>query len=173
MRSINRFFWGMLFILLGACLMLNHFLNWNIPVGTVITAFILIYLGIIIIFGKAPYKDRHADVFTNECIVSSSSDDEYNVIFGRKNVDLSSIALEDKIRVIKVDYIFSRGSIIINSEMPAIVRVDSAFAGARMPDGNSISFGDYKYCTKTYNAEMPHLEIKADALFSNLEIIEK
>lgn len=173
MRFFSRFFWGLLFILLGACLMLNHFLGWDIPVGTIIIAFILIYLGIVIIFGKAPYTDRHHNVFDGECIVSSSSEHEYDVVFGRKNVDLSGIVLEDKNRVIKVDYVFSSGMLIINREMPVIVRVDAAFAGAKMPDGSSISFGDHTYCTKNYNSGIPHLEIKADAVFSSLEIIEK
>lgn len=173
MKFFNRLFWGMLLILLGICLMLNHFLGWSIPLGTMAVAFILIYLGIIIIFGKAEYKGGHNTIFSSGSAVTSSTEDEYNVIFGRENVDLSNVILQDKTRKIKVDYVFSSGSLIINSEMPVIVKVDSAFASARMPDGNSISFGNYTYSTKNFNAGIPHLEIKADAVFSNLEIIER
>jgi hypothetical protein len=54
-----------------------------------------------------------------------------------------------------------------------VIRTNAAFASAEMPDGNSISFGNYSYKTKTFSPGTNYLEIEASVVFGKLSIIER
>lgn len=53
------------------------------------------------------------------------------------------------------------------------IKVDAAFASAKMPDGNRISFGDYTYQTKSLKEGEDYLRVDADVVFGELVIEER
>jgi hypothetical protein len=173
MKLFGNLFWGLLLIVIGAGLLLKHFFNIDIPLGSIIFGLVLIYLGLVIAFGKPVRNIDNNAIFQNSNIQSSNGRNEYNMVFSNSTVDLSSINVSDNLITAKVNAVFSRGVIIIDSMKPMVVKANSAFASAGFPDGNSISFGEYTYRSKNYREREPYIEVKADVVFGRLDIVEK
>ncbi len=57
--------------------------------------------------------------------------------------------------------------------MPAKIIVNSVFAGARMPDGNTIAFGQYTYKSDSLKEDTSFLQVQANVVFGGLQIINK
>jgi predicted membrane protein len=169
-------FWGSILILLGLSVIIRIVFNVHVPLFRIVFALIIIYFGIRILVGGSWCRGNcnSNTVFFSDTKAEFAKDSkEYNIFFGKGIVDLtdSSLALQKK--KIKVTTVFGSGEIRISPEVPAIVRVTSAFAGAKMPDGNIISFGEYIYKTKSYSDKSDHVRIDAKVVFGSLEISER
>jgi predicted membrane protein len=169
----SGFFWGTLLIVLGAIIILKVLFNIDIPIFRILFAVLLIYFGIRILAGGfccgTPKKTA---VFSEPGIVNvKPSGNEYKVVFGKGVIDLSDLSLEKGAVQKKVDTVFGSCTIKINPELPVLVRVKSAFAGARMPDGNVATFGEYIYRSKNYKDGAPALTIDANVAFGELNIV--
>lgn len=173
MRVFNDFFWGILLIVIGVILLLKYILNINIPVFRTILGVLFIYIGITIIIGGTGIKDKSNIIFSSGRIKGSSIQREYNIIFGSGTIDLSDIEIIDETKKIEVNTIFSQGTIIIKEGTPVVIKASSAFAQARTPDGVNINFGDTTYKPKDFDSSKPYIEIDANVVFGNLEIIER
>ena len=53
------------------------------------------------------------------------------------------------------------------------VYINAAFAGARTPDNNNISFGNYVYQTESAKKAEKCLEVDVHTVFGGVNIIEK
>lgn len=166
-------FWGVLLILLGVSLLLKILFNISIPIFRIAFALLLIYLGIKILLGGHGIEKRKNTVLFNDARIEySDAFDEYNVVFGKGVIDLSNISLGNRTIEVKVNTVFGEGAIKINPTLPTEILVNSAFAGARMPDGNTISFGNYTYKSKNFKEGENHLKITSNVVFGSLKIIE-
>lgn len=58
------------------------------------------------------------------------------------------------------------------SAQPLKIKVDAAFAGAKMPDGNMIPFGEYYYRTPTIQSEQPYGKVEVNVVFGAMELSE-
>lgn len=182
----RNYFWGILFILIGFTYVARQILDIYFPIGTLVIAFVLIYWGISLITGHSGKREHHFHeregnyhagneqnmIFSNCEMKANSEQDKYNLIFSSGIIDLRTLQIPLEKRTIKVDVIFSKGLIRINPDIPAIIKVDSAFASARFPSHTQISFGNYTYFTRSYKEGMPHLNIKVDVVFGSVDIIE-
>lgn len=172
MRFSGEYFIGVILIILGVLLLARHLFNLNIPVFRILMGAIFIFIGISIAFGG--FRGKGSDiVFSSHNIEVLSPEREYNFIFSNGVVDFSKVPPPDKIQGVKVNTIFSDGTIIINPQTPVVIKTNAAFASANMPDGNSISFGNYNYKTRSITPGANYLEIEASVVFGRLSIIER
>ena len=166
-------FWGALLILLGISIILKVVLGIHFPFFRLIVAVLIIYFGIRILIGAPLCKVTRGDVFFREGNISSGASGKYDVVFGKGVIDLSDIKLEKETIKKQVSAVFGEGIIKINPEMPVKIVVNSAFAGARFPDGNLVTFGKYTYTTKSFKEGEKHLLVEANAVFGALEVVNK
>jgi predicted membrane protein len=169
-------FWGSILILLGLSVIFRIVFNVHIPLFRVIFALVIIYFGIRILAGGSWCRGNCSSntVFFNEARSDLTGDSkEYNIVFGKGIVDLTDSSLVLQKKRISITTVFGSGEIRVNHDVPAIVRVTSAFSGARMPDGNMISFGEYVYKTKSYSDKSDFVRIDAKVVFGSLEISER
>jgi predicted membrane protein len=169
-------FWGIFFLILGVTIILKTFFNINIPLFRIIFALFFIWIGIKILIGGPIFKSNKNGVVFGEARIDAGdinqSKDEYSIVFGRGTIDLTKIELDKINNEININTIFAYSMIKLNSEIPAVINVDSAFARAKFPDETETSFGSYTYKTKSFNEEKPYFKIKVDLIFGALDIIE-
>jgi predicted membrane protein len=169
-------FWGSILILLGISVIIRIVFNIHVPLVRIVFALILIYFGVRVLIGGSWCRstcNTNTVLFSEVKTEFTKDSNEYNIIFGKGSVSFTDSALAANNRKIKVNTIFSAGEIKINPALPAIITVNSAFAGAKMPDGTIISFGKYIYKTKGFSENSPALRIDATVVFGGLEITEK
>lgn len=171
MRLFGTLFWGLLFIVVGCAFIVKYVLNLDIPILTIIIGFILIYLGMAIILGGSTTNRKHSVFFGESSIKTENPNNEYNFVFSKGSIDLTGVKLENMDKYIKVHTVFADGTVKISPDIPAILKVTSAFGTANLP-GNSITFGEYTYRTKNYKDGAPCLRIEADVVFGKLDVIE-
>jgi len=163
------FFWGLLILLLGLSIILRAVFNLNIPLVRIFIAIILIYFGIRMLMGGG--WNRPAWVFSKTNISSTETvQKEYSVVFGSANIDLSGVAIDKDSVKSEINVVFGSAVVKVNPNVPTKIILNSAFAGAKTPDGNTTAMGKYIYKTPSYKEDSPCLLIEADAVFSALEI---
>lgn len=172
MRLSGDFFWGLLFIVIGVALVTKYVFHFNIPVLRIVFGFILIYLGLSVLFGGSLIRGKGDIIFGSDSIRATDAKDEYNIIFGSGTVDLTDMGTPSTNRRIDVNTIFSSGNIKIRGDVPIVIKVDSAFSASHFPNGTTISFGDYTYKTRGYREREPYILIEADVVFGQFNIIE-
>jgi len=161
-------FWGILLIVLGILVLLKVF------VFRVILALLLIYAGIKILTGGPIFKKgKNTIMFTDAKIEAANYSEKYNILFGKGVLDFSNISLTNASIKAEINTIFAAGTIKINPALPTEIIVSSAFSGAKMPDGNVVSFGKYTYKTSNFKPEENHLTIQANIVFAGLQIVGK
>ncbi len=158
-------FWGLMVILIGVAIIVNVTFNLKLPLFRIIMAMFFIFIGIsILLKGFGPNKSK--DVIFNETDMTySESNKEYNIVFGKGNIDLSSMAEVKENQVIEINCVFGDADVKINTKIPVKLKIDSAFASALTPDGNTITFGNYTYTSPSYDTNQPFLKIKANVVF--------
>lgn len=167
-------FWGIVFLIFGATIILKALFNINIPLFRLFIAFVFIWIGIRILIGGPVFKSSKGGVIFGEARIDASENknfkDELNTIFGKSIIDLTKNSVNDD--TIKINVIFGHSKIKLNKDLPALVKLDSAFAGAKLPDETVTSFGNYVYKTKSYETDKPYLKVKVDVVFGAVDIVE-
>lgn len=167
-------FWGVLLILLGASILVKVLFNITIPILRIAFALLLVYLGIKILTGGPLFRKGKCSVWFGESkIEATSSSEKYDIVFGKGVIDLSKISLTGGSIKAEINTVFGAGIVKINPELPTQIIVNSAFSGAKMPDGNVISFGKYTYKSANFKPEENHLFIEANVVFGGLEVVTK
>lgn len=167
-------FWGLLLVVLGLFMILKVVFNIDFPLFKVIIAFLLIYFGLKILFGsfRTPCiqtKDNEV-VFGEKRFSHPETNRDYSVVFGKAVYDFRDIDLKGEKQSIKISTVFGATIIKINKSTPVKIKVESAFAGTELPNGNSAVFGSTTYTSPDFNPEQPHLEIKLEVVFGGCEV---
>jgi predicted membrane protein len=170
-------FWGSILVLLGLSVIVRIVFNIHVPLVRIVFALVIIYLGVRVLVGgtwnRCGGPNASTVVFSDVKTELPKDSTEYNIIFGKGVVKLDSAALAEKNKKVKINTVFGATEIVVSSNIPAIIRVTSAFSGARMPDGNIISFGEYVYKTKAVSDPAKALHVDASVVFGGLEIREQ
>ena len=168
-------FWGLILILLGLSVIIQVVFHIHIPFFRILFAIILIYWGISLLTGGriCHHSSKSSFCVTDSTIASSDIKSDYNVLFGKEYIDLSNPDLAAKNTNVRVNTVFGSVTIKIDPQVPTIIEVSSAFAGAQLPDKNTISFGNYTYKTKSYSRDINRLKIDARVVFGEFRIVEK
>ncbi len=144
-------FWGIFLVLLGLSFILKVAFNVDFPMIRIVVALFFIYLGIKIFVGKdfKIFEHNHTEnalFFGQRTILNISDGMEYNVIFGHGILDLRNYNFTDSQTIhVKLNTIFGSSDIIYTDSIPIKVKSTSAFAGTKLPDGNTTSFGTFEY----------------------------
>jgi predicted membrane protein len=172
-------FWGSLLILWGISIIIKSVFHVDIPIFSIILAFIFIYIGIHILTGGFKFQgraDQYSIIFGEGVLKYQEKDNkpaEYSVIFGKGTIDLTGISVEKKNIYIKANTIFGQGNIEIDSRLPVIVKANVAFASTTLPDNSMATFGKYVYKSPDYQPDKNHLELETDVVFGGISIIVK
>ncbi len=168
-------FWGTVVILMGLSIILNAVFGIHIPLFRIIFALILIYIGIKILTGGSCWRNDRMNACFNEKTVCSSSvkDNDYSIVFGKANYDLSAISLEGKSINASVNVVFGEAKVKVNTNMPVRIVAGSAFGEAVLPNGNTVAFGKSIYESPSFKEGSPALNIKADVAFGSLKISDR
>lgn len=143
----------------------------NIPVFRIVISVLLIYMGLRILFGGFAFEKSNRNVIFNDNQIKVATAGDYNIIFGRGIVDLTDYSAEAHTRI-EINTIFGSGVVKLNPDQPLKITVNSVFAGAKMPDGNMISFRKYIYQTPGYQENKPYGEVEVNVVFGELQLTE-
>lgn len=167
-------FLGVLLVLIGLAAIFRILFDVNL--FGVLFAFFLIFLGVTMLIGK-PWmlrvnRDARNTMFDDRTVLEQPNDNsEYNVIFGRSVYDFRNIKFPDNEPVrVKINTVFGNSVILINKNTPVKIKSDAVFAGASMPDGNSVAFGSIQYTTDTFGVALNPLIIEAPVVFGALQV---
>ena len=162
-------FWGVLLILLGITLLLNTAFGIHIPFFSLLFAFILIYIGMRILLGRRHWwHDRHA--FEDQHIDSVRPGDHHEVVFGRSDIDLTHVVLQDKVHHVEINTVFGSSVVEVDSRMPVKILASAAFGAVHLPDGNATAFGEYTWRSPALDESKPYLAIRIASVFAGVQV---
>ena len=175
MRMGPAIFWGLFLIVIGFALIIKYVFNLDIPVGKIFIALFFIFIGIKLLVGQTKFfhtSKKETDIIFNDARLNGKdiSASEYNVIFGKLVLDLRDIELSDLPKRLEINTIFGATEILINDSLPIHIKAEAVFSGARLPNGNTVTFGSSEYSTFSYNPSDKFLMIKSDVIFGGLEV---
>lgn len=177
MKMAPGFFWGLILIFIGLAIIFR--IVFDVNLFRIVIAVVIILIGIRILLGKSWIPERSKkdkDTFFSERTYKEMPADrtEYNVIFGKSVYDFTGmdVKLQETVSI-KINVIFGAAIIRINPDMPVKIKSEAVFGGSRMPDGNTVAFGNITYNTDSFKREDPHFYIESDVVFGGIEIINK
>lgn len=131
---------------------------------------LVVLFGIFILFNGFGFQDSSNVVFREGTIRVSEVQNEYNIIFSSGIVDLSKVKIEDEVKKTKVNPIFAEGRVILNPNVPTLIKASSAFGELELPDRSSVIFNSQKFKIGDLSTDQGYLEIEANAVFGKLKI---
>ena len=165
-------FWGLILIVIGLSIIFRIFFDIN--VFRVVIAIVFILIGIKILIGRPVFHSTEGenDVFFGEKMISSMPEDgmTYNTIFGRTIYDFRDTNRVDQGTRISVSTVFGSTEILLSPSVPVKIKADAAFAEVKMPNNNSVSFGNITYVSDNVTDTTSVLEIDAHVVFGTLKI---
>jgi len=171
MRLFGGAFIGIIFLAVGLILLLNSFFNFNINIFKLIVGIVIVLFGVFILFNGFGFEDSRNIIFRKGIIRVSEVQDEYNIIFASGTVDLSKVKIDNSVERVKINTIFAEGKVILNPDVPTLIKASSAFGELELPDRSSVVFGSKEYKIGEISANQGYLEIEASAVFGKLKFI--
>jgi len=171
MRLCGGIFMGIIFLTVGIILLLNSFFNFNINMFKLIIGIVIVLFGVFVLFNGFGFQDSRNIVFKEGIIRVSEVQDEYNIIFASGTVDLSKVRVEDEVKKIEINTIFAEGKVILDPDVPTLIKASSAFGDLKLPDRSSVVFGSQKYRIGDVSTNQGYLEIEASVVFGSLKFI--
>jgi len=161
-------------VILGLSLIFRIVFNIDFPFFKILIAFILIYFGVKMLFGSfhgPRIETRESDVVFGEKIFSTpESNRDYSVVFGKGVYDFRDIEFKNGKQSVKISTVFGASVIKVNKNTALRVKVESAFAGVDLPNGNSAVFGSTTYTSPDFDLEKPFLDLKIECVFGGCEV---
>jgi len=177
MRLFNTYFWSGLLIVAGLLMIVKYSLNLRFSTPRILFGLIIIYIGCFVLFGGSGWPGSIRSganlIFGNGHIPVQATEDEYNIIFSNGSIDLMDMDEVPFGREIEVNVVFGNGTLRINPDIPIVIKMSAAFGSVQGPDRSSAGFGENVYRTPAAQAGEDYMEIKANAVFGRLEIIER
>jgi hypothetical protein len=171
MKTMNwSIFLGILLVLFGISLILKVIFNIDIPVVRVVIALFLIYLGIRLFIGRdfsliPRHENENTIAFGQRTINKIEDNTEYNVVFGKGILDLRNAHPADSQEIsIRLNTIFGSSDVLYNDSIPLKIRSTSAFAGTKLPNGNTEAFGTFEFNTDS-SYKKPFVRIETTTVF--------
>jgi len=174
MKMGPSLFWGLLLVILGLSLIFRIVFNIDFPLFKIFIAFVLIYFGVKMLFGSfngPKFETKETEVVFNEKqYANPESNRDYSVVFGKGVYDFRDFDLKGEKQRVKISTVFGATVIKISKTMPVRIKVESAFAGTDLPDGNSAVFGSTTYTSPGFDSEKPYLDLKLEVVFGGCEV---
>lgn len=166
-------FWGIILIIIGLSIIFK--VIFDISIFRVVLAIAFILIGVKLLIGRPVFhqKDKDDNVIFGERTVRSNPihDTDYNTVFGKTIYDFRDMeSLTDRKTKITLNTVFGSTEVILPPELPVIIHADAVFASARLPNGNTVAFGDADYRSETARTDTSSLYIEAHVVFGGLDI---
>jgi predicted membrane protein len=164
-------FWGVIVVLIGVSIILNVVLGVKIPLFRVVFGLLLIYWGVSLLAGsRFGARAGNSTIFSDTQVKPVAPAKEYNILFGKGEIDLTGVQLQPGRNRVEINTVFGASVLRLNPDVPVSLEVSAAFSGARLPDGNTISFGDQSWLSPGFKADTAWLEVKASVVFGGMEV---
>lgn len=153
-------FIGMFLVLGGLTIFVDVIFRIHLPFMRIMLGLTLIYLGVSILLRglnvRQPwlFSDPHSVIFQNTTLrptANSADSRELNVLFSQGIIDLTALSPQDHDITLKVNVVFGNAIVVFDPRVPIKVIATSAFAGCRMPNGESMIFGERIYASPGYD----------------------
>ncbi len=165
MRIMNAIIIPIIVILFGIWLLFRHLLPINISFFRLLAGIVVILVGINLIAGafQNNYSKGSAGINNAQTV---GDELRYDTVFGQNNIDIDKNMLAGK--NIKLDCVF--GSLVLKLPKDEAYRFETncAFGNIRLPDGQSVSFGDMVF-QKGENIDTPH-KVKISCVFGSVKV---
>ncbi len=170
----SALFWGLLLMLIGFSLIFKIVFNVDFPLFKIVVAFFFIFIGIRILIGSNGFNNKKGNdeniLFGERRYSAASNGKEYNVVFGSGVYDFRDFDLTEGKKRIRINVVFGGAEVKISRETPVRIKVDAAFAGVNLPNGNSAVFGNSTYESPGLDASLPYLDLKLEAVFGGIDV---
>ncbi len=160
---------GLIIVIIGILFLLNRFLYLNLPVFTISLGIFFVLLGTVFISKKCfHFGDTNNIILDHRSLEVSKESNEYSIIFSDGAVDLTKVDFIGGKRKLKINSIFSSGTVIISPQTPIIIKANSAFGCIHLPDMSDVIFGSKTYKLGDFSNNKFYIEIEANAVFGRL-----
>jgi len=170
-------FWGAFLLLLGIALIIKVVFQIDFPVFKVLVGIFLVLLGIKVLFGRFIMPSRHFEpeetIFNERIYDHPESGKEYSVLFAQGVYDFTDVDLSNGSFNTKISIVFGGTRIIIPGDLPVRISADAVFAGAELPDGNTVAFGSAVYESDSWRSDSASINIKVDVVFGGVQVIRR
>ena len=165
-------FWGFIIILFGIGILLKSVFHINIPFFKILVGIIVILFGISIIFNAI--NSRKTAVFGDYNFKSGFGEKEYNIAFSKASMDVANFDFSNyNGEFIKINSVFSSTEIYLSRNFEYEIRADSTFGVVRLPNGESVSFGNIVRLENTENSELKRINLHVSSVFGEVKILYK
>jgi len=175
-------FWGIIFLVVGLLLVLQHLFQINFPIVKIVFGVCLIYMGVKVIFGSfgiqvngvnvQKVKTETELVFTDGAFQAQSEGGKINTkfesAFSKSDLDLSGLSNEELAQEFTIDQAFGRIRIKSRPGVAIKANVNTAFGSVVIRGQKLGSFGDIKFQTDNYKSTEPALQLSIDSAFSEV-----
>ncbi len=177
MKMDAGFFWGLFLVVVGITLLLRYVLNIDFPLFKILVGLFFILLGLKIVFGKSLFNihsTKENEVIFSEQVIQLTSFEkrEYNVVFGKSEIDMTDVTVDKLPARLKVSTVFGSTVIYIPEDLPVEIYTDAVFSNAKLPGGNSSVFGRTSYKSPGLEVGSPSLELKLDVVFGSVTVMK-
>lgn len=163
--------WTILLIIVVVIIIAPHLIKF---VFSVISIFI--FAAVILFILKRGSNDSRFNkmdrTFTYGEVKATELHNKYDFTFSSVALDCTELTLPLQDENIKINVSFSKCIIKLNSNIPAIINIDSSFSKVSLPNNARITFGSESYYTRAYKRGLPSFQIKINVTFSDVEIVE-
>lgn len=165
-------FWGILLMIGGVLFILRNYVNINIPIFRILFGLLLIYWGLSIIFGGFVHTDSHSAVFTgNQTLKLNEKNNEYNIIFGSGEIDLTDYNTLKRMKKIEVNAIFGQAIVIVPDNVTIRLDANAVFGEAKTPQKTSVFIGESNGIINQIEGS-DEVEMEVNAIFGSVEVRE-
>jgi len=169
-------FWGIILIALGLSIIFK--VIFGISIFRIVIAAAFILLGIVILIGKPSFNSKRDDrdvIFGEKKYkMSQMQNSEYNTIFGKTVYDFRDIdSLPPGKTKLKFNTIFGSTDILLPSNIPVQIKADAVFSAAKLPNGNTVAFGNASYKSASSDTSSSSLYIETSVVFGGINFVRE
>lgn len=171
----SKLFWGLLIILIGVSIIINHVFKVDFPLFKVIIALVIIYFGVTMLLGSFNFKSGssgdQSSVFTSQNYAPDLIDrsEEYNCLFGSSKIDLRNTNFEEKNIELEVNAVFGSVKLYLPENVKVRIKASSAFGSVRSKDHQQDGIGDQEFSEGSRTGDV-EITVKASAVFGSVRI---
>ncbi len=163
-------FWGILLIIGGILFILRNYVNINIPIFRILFGFLLIYWGLSVIFGGFVHRDSSTIVFSNATNMEiNDTENEYNIIFGSGNIDLSDFNKLKEKESVEINAIFGSANVLIPDNIPIHINSNAVFGETKIPEKKTSFIGEINSTLNDKQGIKP-VNIEVNAIFGSITV---
>lgn len=177
-------FWGLLFLVIGVIIIIQTVFKIDLPILRLLFGFVLIYLGVKVVFGSFGMK---VSGFTVEKIATQSEaafsdvnfkfrnadgtlNKSFSTAFSKSTLDLKDIKPEELESTIKIASGFSSLKVLTPEGLPIKAQISSGFSNIKIRGQKIGTLGDTEYQSPGFSATAPHLKLQIEAGFGNITV---